>query len=95
MPLLRGSIVGYDAARMSFEFTMVTTGVEMVECSISSAALDHLAGQKGTVPAEREEQFRRFRDDIERFASDLYDAKVVPVRIFSKHVDARKPRGRK
>jgi hypothetical protein len=95
MPLLRGNIVGYNTARMNFEFTMVTIGVERVECSISSAALDNLAGQKGTVPAEREEQFRRLRDAIERFASDLYDAKVVPVRVFSKHVDARKPRGRK
>jgi hypothetical protein len=94
MPLLRGNVIGYDVARMSLEFTMQTAKAKVVECSISSAALDHLAGQKGAVPAEREEQFRRFRDAIEGLASDLFDDGTVPVRIFAKHVD-RKPLGRR
>lgn len=94
MPLLRDNVVGYDVARMSVEFTMLTSDVRMVECSISSAALDHLAGQKGTAPATREDQFRRFRDSIERLASDLFDDGVAPVRIFSKHLEVRRLRGR-
>src|SRR5882724_5694515 len=44
MPLLRGNVFGYDVARMSFEFTMLTSDARTVECSISGAALDHFAG---------------------------------------------------
>jgi hypothetical protein len=65
MPLVRGNVVGYDAARMTFEFTMLTPDAKMVGCTISSAALDFWAGQKGTYPAERENQFVRLRDTIE------------------------------
>jgi len=44
MPLIRGNIVGYDVARMRFGFTMLKTEWKTVECSISGAPLDHLAG---------------------------------------------------
>jgi len=97
MPLMRGQVVGYDPHRMMFEFTMVSTTAASVVCRISSAALDELAGQKGTRPADREAQFMSFRDIIEQIASDIFDfvpddlgdRDVAPgsrVQIFAKHV---------
>jgi len=91
MPLLRGNIFGYDAARMTFEFMMLTSDAKTVACSISGAALDYLAGKKGADLKAREAQFQRFRVTIERLASDLFDDGTVPVRIFAKHVESRKP----
>jgi hypothetical protein len=47
MPLERGRIIGYDASRMAFEFTMIDRAdVVIIECEISSAAMDQLAGTK-------------------------------------------------
>ena len=91
MPLERGRIIGYDANRMSFEFTMIDkTLVTIVECEISSAALDQLAVSKGTLPDEREAQFLHLRDAIERLASDLFDERTATpagtIRIFYHHV---------
>ena len=89
MPLMRGRIVGYDAEPMAFQFTMLNKD-ETVECTISGAAMDELAGKKGTLPAEREAQFLLLRDAIERIASDNFDHdRIAPggvVRIFAKHV---------
>jgi hypothetical protein len=52
--------------------------------------MDQLDGAKGTMPAEREAQFLRLRDEIERIASDLFEkAKPNPVRlirIFHHHI---------
>jgi len=63
---------------------------ETVECTISGAAMDELAGKKGTLPAEREAQFLLLRDAIERIASDNFDSETPAtggvVRIFAKHV---------
>jgi Protein of unknown function (DUF1488) len=89
MPLVRGRILGYDADRMAFEFTMLNKD-ETVPCAISSAAMDELAGKRGTLPAEREAQFVRFRETIERIASDQFDSDSTVrgevVRIFAKHI---------
>ena len=89
MPLTRGKIVGYDAERMAFQFTMLNKD-ETVECTISGAAMDELSGKKGTLPVEREAQFLLLRDAIERIASDNFDHdRIAPggvVRIFAKHV---------
>ena len=89
MPLMRGRIVGYDAERMAFQFTMLNKD-ETVECTISGAAMDELAGKKGTLPAEREVQFLLLRDAIERIASDNFDSEIPVkgsvVRIFAKHL---------
>jgi hypothetical protein len=41
MPLVRGRILGYDADRMAFEFTMQNKD-QTVPCEISSAAMDEL-----------------------------------------------------
>jgi hypothetical protein len=89
MTLMRGRIVGYDVDRMAFKFMMLNK-VETVECEISSVAMDDLAGKRGTLPAEREAQFMRLREVIERIASDKFDSDTIVrgavVRIFAKHV---------
>jgi hypothetical protein len=89
MPLTRGRIVGYDTDRMIFKFTMLHEG-ETIECEISSVAMDDLAGKRGTLPHDREAQFLKLRDAIERITSDNFnDDSVVRgavVRIFAEHV---------
>jgi hypothetical protein len=57
MPLTRGNVVGYDPARMSFQFIMMTPIGKPVACEVSSIAMDLLAGVKGTLPSGRERQF--------------------------------------
>ena len=89
MPLTRGRIVGHDIERMAFGFTMLNDG-ETVECQISDAAMDEIAGVRGTLGIARQAQFLTLRDTIERIASDLYDAgpivKGSVIRIFTKHI---------
>lgn len=64
-----------------------------MRCGISSAALDDLSGKKGVRPSEREAQFNRLRDALERVASDIFDEDGVAegntIRIFSKHIRDR------
>ena len=92
MPLMRGRILGYDANRMAFEFTMMHE-LGVVDCEISSTAMDDLAGEKGMRPNQRDAQFVRLREPIERIASDIFDQRsmspVETIRIFSKHVRNR------
>ena len=89
MPLIRGRIAGHDSERLAFKFTM-QNGEETVECQISDAAMDELAGVKGTDSLARQAQFMALRDAIERIASDMFDAapavKGHVVRIFTKHI---------
>jgi hypothetical protein len=89
MPLTRGRIVGYDTERLAFGFTMLNDG-EMVECQISDAAIDELAGVRGTPSIARQAQFLALRDSIERIASDLFDSSPIVkgsvIRIFTKHI---------
>jgi hypothetical protein len=89
MPLMRGRILGYDVDRMAFKFMMLNKG-ETVECEISSVAMDDLGGKRGTLPAEREAQFMRLREVIERIASDNFDSETIVrgavVRIFATHI---------
>jgi len=63
---------------------------ETVECEVSSAALDELAGSRGTALAAREELFLRQRSEIERIAPDIFDSNLVirdgAVRIVAKHI---------
>lgn len=92
MLLTRGRLVGYAAERMMFLFTMMHAA-RIVDCEISSSALDDLDGRKGTGPDEREAQFKRMRDRIERIVSDAFEQNGKPeggpIRIFSKHVRGR------
>jgi hypothetical protein len=89
MPLTRGRIGGYDSERMAFGFTMLD-GDQEIECQISDAAMDELAGSRGTPSIARQGQFVARRDVIERIASDLYDSgpavKGLTIRIFTKHI---------
>ena len=88
----RGHLVGYATERMMFLFTMMHAA-RIVDCEISSSALDDLDGEKGTLPDEREAQFKRLRDTIERIVSDTFEQNGRPegetIRIFSKHVRSR------
>jgi hypothetical protein len=90
MPLIRGNVIGYDADRMVFNFTMLRPNVGTVSCLISSVAMDYLEGRRGTPPSEREAQFIRLRDTVEKIASDVFDndgdTHGATVRIFAKHL---------
>lgn len=94
--LTRGQPIGYDAERMAFLFTMMY-GARIVECEISSSALDDLDATKGTRPGEREAQFNRLREAVDRVASYAFEQQGWQrgkqqgerVRIFSKHVKGR------
>jgi len=89
MPLTRGRVVGHDGERLAFKFTMLN-GEETVDCQISDAAMDELAGVKGTESLARQAQFVAMRDAVERIASDMFDAappvKGYVIRIFTKHI---------
>ena len=89
MPLARDRIVGHDLERLAFRFTMMNDG-DVVQCQISDAAMDELAGVKGTDSLARQAQFMALRDAVERIASDMFDAaptvKGYVVRIFTKHI---------
>jgi hypothetical protein len=94
MALTRGRKIGYDVSRMIFEFTMMDDRAKVVGCEISSAAMDELAGVRGTMPADREAQFLHLRDRIERIASDLFDEMPTSggkVRVFYHHAWRREP----
>ncbi|MDI1263231.1 MAG: DUF1488 family protein [bacterium] len=94
MPLIRDQIVGHDIERLAFKFTMLD-GEVRVECQISDAAMDELAGTWGTESMARQAQFLTFRDAIEGIASNMFDrAPVVKgrvVRIFTKDIPALPP----
>jgi hypothetical protein len=89
MPLTRGRIVGYDDERLAFGFTMLNDG-ETVDCQISDAAMDELAGARGSPSTARQALFLQHRDAIEQIASRLFDdsraVKGAVVRIFTKHI---------
>lgn len=89
MPLVRHEIVGHDPERLAVRFAMWNDG-QIVLCQISDAALDELAGMKGTESSARVAQFLSLRQTIEQIASRLFDEKpVVPgavIKIFSKHI---------
>jgi hypothetical protein len=63
-----------------------------VECQISDAAMDELAGVKGTESIAR---FLALRDAVESIASGIFDkgpvVKGQVVRIFTKHVRTDPP----
>lgn len=89
MPLTRDRIIGHDLERLAFRFTMMRED-EVVQCQISDAAMDELAGMQGTGSSARQAQFTSLRETIERIASDVYDEaprfKGYVVRIFIRHL---------
>jgi hypothetical protein len=90
MPLTRGKTEGYDVNSMTYTFTMYDRNIP-VKCTISSAALVDLAGDRWKrPPSDRGIQFEQFRDRIEILASGLFDATPKAerqvIRIFAKHL---------
>ena len=63
---------------------------DTVECQISDAAMDDLAGTRGTESMARQAQFLALRDAIEGIASDMFDRVPVikgrVIRIFTKDI---------
>ncbi len=68
MPLQRGEVKGYDFNRMTVEFTMLNEG-EIIQCAISTAAMDDLEGRRDLKAEQRIDQFMRLREVIEEQAS--------------------------
>jgi len=89
MPLVRHEILGHDEERLAFRFSMLNDD-QIVLCQISDAALDQLAGMKGTENVARMAQFLSLRETIEQTASRLFDERPAlrgsVVRIFSRHI---------
>jgi hypothetical protein len=68
MPLRRGEVRGFNFDRMVVEFTMLNQE-KVIQCAISSAAMDDLEGKRDLKPHERVDQFMRLREVIEEQAS--------------------------
>ena len=89
MPLMRDKIIGHDRERLAFRFTMLRDD-EIVQCQISDAAMDELAGMQGTESSARQAQFLSLRETIEWIASGIYDetprVQGYVVRIFMRHL---------
>jgi hypothetical protein len=76
MALRRGEVHGYDFNRMVVEFTMLNQD-KVVQCAISTAAMDDLEGKHDVRPHQRVEQFMRLREVIEEQASrKFFDEQV-------------------
>jgi hypothetical protein len=89
MPLTPSRILGYDAERMVFRFSMLDGGEE-VECLISAAAIDELVGGPRGSYVDRETQFAQLRETIESLASAKFDTGTIVrgsiLRIFAKDI---------
>ena len=71
MPLGRGELQGYDFNRIVVEFTMLNRD-KVVQCAISTAAMDDLEGKRDVKPHQRVDQFMRLREAIEEQASQKF-----------------------
>jgi len=78
MLLLRGEVQGYDFNRMVVEFTMLNRD-KVIQCAISTAAMDDLEGKRDVKPHERVDQFMRLREVIEEQASRKFFEEQVRV----------------
>jgi len=76
MPLRRGEVQGFDFNRMVVEFTMLNQE-KVIQCAISTAAMDDLEGKRDVKPEQRVDQFMRLREAIEEQASrKFFEEKV-------------------
>ena len=64
MTLLRGEVQGYDVDRMVVQFTMRHQD-QVIQCAVTSAAMDALEGGGEVKSDQRVAQFVRLRDVIE------------------------------
>jgi Protein of unknown function (DUF1488) len=71
MPLQRGEVQGYDFNRMVVEFTMLNQD-QVIQCAISTAAMDDLEGKRDVKPHQRVDQFMRLREVIEERTSHKF-----------------------
>ena len=78
MPLQPGDVQGYDFNRMVVEFTMLNQN-KVIQCAISTAAMDDLEGKRDVKPDQRVEQFMRLREVIEEQASHKFFEEQVTV----------------
>jgi hypothetical protein len=78
MPLRRGEVRGYDFNRMVVEFTMLNQD-QVIQCAISTAAMDDLEGKRDVKPDQRVDQFMRLREAIEEQASHKFLEEQVRV----------------
>ncbi len=74
MTLERGSLRGFEHNRMVMLFSMMDGGRE-VSCAISSSAMDDLERGVKAKPDQRDEQFLRLREQIERCATRKFQAR--------------------
>ena len=75
MPLRQGEAHGYDFNRMVVGFSMLNQD-KVVQCAISTAAMDDLEGNRNVKAHQRVEQFMRLREVIEEQASRKFDEQV-------------------
>ena len=76
MPLRRSEVRGFNFNRMVVEFTMLNQD-KVIQCAISTAAMDDLEDKRDVKPDQRVDQFIRLREVIEAQASrKFFDEKV-------------------
>jgi len=78
MPLQRGEVQGFDFNRMVVEFTMLNQH-KVIQCAISTAAMDDLEGKRDVQPHQRVDQFMRLREVIEERASRKFFEEQVRI----------------
>jgi hypothetical protein len=91
MALTRGSFGGYEFNRMVVLFSMID-GQREVPCAVSTSAMDDLEKAAQTKPDQREEQFMRLRDRIEKQAAQKIIAgefEGIPPGIILRSLDFR------
>ena len=76
MPLQRGEVLGFNFNRMVVEFTMLNRD-EVVQCAISTAAMDDLEDKRDVGLHQRVDQFIRLREVIEKQASRKFFGEQV------------------
>lgn len=69
---------GYDFNRMVVEFTMLNQD-KVIQCVISTAAMDDLEGKRDVKPHQRLDQFMRLREVIEEQASRKFFEEQIRV----------------
>jgi hypothetical protein len=78
MLLRRGDVQGFNFNRMVVEFTMLDQG-KVIQCAISTAAMDDLEDKRDVGPHQRVDQFMRLREVIEDQASRKFFEEQVNV----------------
>lgn len=74
MALTRGSFGGYEFDRMVVLFSMID-GEREITCAVSTSAMDDLEKPERTKSDQREGQFMRLRDRIEKRAAEKFIAR--------------------